>query len=700
MATTTAPPTVINAKLNGQDIQTKPGTLLINLTKELGIEVPAFCYYEGFSLQAACRMCLVQVNNSPKLLPGCTTIVTAGMVIETDSPLVVEARKSMLEFLLVNHPLDCPVCDKGGECELQDMVFKYGAGESRFVDLKQHEPERPFSPVVYYDPARCILCYRCVRVCDEGYGVNALGVVNRGVHSEIAPNLGDQLNCDECGACIDICPVGALTSNTYRYKTRPWEMKHVGTTCAHCSNGCKTTLGVRNDEIMRANNRDSSGLNEEFLCIKGRFGFDFNHHAERLQSPLLRVDGQLQPVSWSKALAAVASKFAEVKAAGGKFGVIGSNRTSNEENYYLQKFARQGLGTNNIDHARTGDVVTLVDALSGKHGKLATMADLYQTKAALVLGSDLSQQHPLLAYELRRNWRHHQSRLYAMTPGPVREDKYAAVKARIPAGEEITALEGWREQLSKEAELLILFGDSVKGEAVRRLVDFGESLGIPVKYVALVDYANSRGAIDMGLVPELLPGFVPSHQPGLTMPEMIEDPGLDVLWVVGANPLERQSLASKKAFVVVHDLFLTGTASEADVVFPAASAYEKKGTVTNVTGEVQRLSAAVKTMGAKADLEIFGLLSKEMGFDLGIWTPDAVFDEIRRNVRAYNVTMPILASGGAAPTAPVNGRVDVQMRPDLIQSAGDTLFTSGSMTKYSKVLNTVPERPGQLYKPV
>ena len=700
MATTTTPPTVINAKLNGQDIQTKPGTLLINMTKELGIEVPAFCYYEGFTLQAACRMCLVQVNGSPKLLPGCTTMVTEGMLIETESPLVVEARKSMLEFLLVNHPLDCPVCDKGGECELQDMVFKYGAGESRFVDIKHHEPERAFSPVVYYDPARCILCYRCVRVCDEGYGVSALGVVNRGVHSEIAPNLGDQLNCDECGACIDICPVGALTSNTYRYKTRPWEMKHVGTTCAHCSNGCKTTLGVRNDEIMRANNRDASGLNDEFLCIKGRFGFDFNHHPERLQSPLLRVDGELKPVSWSKAIAAVATKFKEVKAAGGKFGVIGSSRTSNEENYYLQKFARQGLGTNNIDHARTGDVVTLVDSLSGKQGRLATMADLYQTKAALVIGTDLAQQHPLLAYELRRNWRHHQARIYAMTPGPVREDKYAAATARVAFGQELPALEAWREQLAKEPELLILFGDSVKGQAVRQLVDFGESLGIPVKYVALVDYANSRGAIDMGLVPELLPGFVSSQKPGLSMPEMLADPQLDVLWVVGANPLVQNTLQSSQAFVVVQDLFLTATAARADVVFPAASAYEKKGTVTNVTGEVQRLHAAVKTMGTKSDLEIFGLLGQEMGLELGIWSADIVLNEIRQNVRGYNVTMPILASGGAAATSPVNGRVNVEMRPELIRSAGDTLFTSGSMTKYSPVLNSVAERPGKLYKPV
>ncbi|MBY0374293.1 MAG: (2Fe-2S)-binding protein, partial [Bryobacteraceae bacterium] len=326
--TTTAPPTVVNLKINGQDVQTKPGTLLINLTKELGVEVPAFCYYEGFSLQAACRMCLVQVNNSPKLLPGCTTVVAEGMVVETESPLVVEARKSMLEFLLTNHPLDCPVCDKGGECELQDMTFKYGAGESRFVDIKHHVPEKQFSPLVYFDAPRCILCYRCVRVCDEGMGVNALGVGFRGVLSEIIPNTGDHLNCDECGACIDVCPVGALTSDTYRYKTRPWEMKHVGTTCAHCSNGCKTTLGVRNDEIIRGNNRDKSGINDEFLCIKGRFGWDFNQHTERLQSPLVKKNGKLEPVSWTEAQRTVANKLQQEKETGGTFGIIGSEQST------------------------------------------------------------------------------------------------------------------------------------------------------------------------------------------------------------------------------------------------------------------------------------------------------------------------------------------------------------------------------------
>src|SRR5712672_487749 len=297
--------------VDGKQVTAPAGTLLIEACKTVGIEVPSFCYYDGLTLQAACRMCLVEVEKTPKLQVGCTLPVAEGMVVHTDSPIVKQARKGTLEFLLTNHPLDCPVCDKGGECELQDMVFRYGAGESRFVEPKIHVDEQQWSPVVFYDKPRCILCYRCVRICDEGMGVGALGVINRGVFSEIAPNTGDHTECDECGACIDICPVGALTSGAYRYKTRPWEMTHTGTICTHCGDGCKTTLGTRNDQIVRGNNRDRSGVNGEFLCIKGRYAFDFYNHPERLQAPMVRVNGKLEETSWAKALAAVAAKFKE-----------------------------------------------------------------------------------------------------------------------------------------------------------------------------------------------------------------------------------------------------------------------------------------------------------------------------------------------------------------------------------------------------
>jgi NADH-quinone oxidoreductase subunit G len=686
-------PDPVKFTVDGQELQAAPGTLVINAAKQAGIEIPAFCYYDGYSLQAACRMCLVEVEKAPKMQTACTLPVAEGMVVRTTTPQVAAARKSTLEFLLTNHPLDCPVCDKGGECELQDMVFRYGAGESRYTETKLHVDEKQWSPVVFFDAPRCILCFRCVRVCNEGMGVGALGVINRGAVSEIAPNKHDHLECDECGMCVDICPVGALTSGIYRYKSRPWEMEHVGTICTHCSNGCKTTLGVRNEQILRGNNRDRSGINGEFLCVKGRYAFDFTEHPERLQTPLLRSNGKLEPVSWSTALEHVAKRFLAIKQRGGRFGVIGSTHTTNEENFYLQKFARQGLGTNSIDHHRTGDVITLLDALSGGTGSLATTADFYNSKAVLVIGSDLALQQPLLSFQIRANVRHHAAHVYVVTANGVREDKYSFKSVRAKAGEEIAALDQIRVALAAEPELLIVFGDTVKGTAIRQLVEFGNTLPFPVRYCALLDYSNSRGAIDMGILPELLPGYQPSPAPGMTAAEMVADEGLDALWVIGANPLETTPLTSSKAFVVVHDMFLTETAQRADVVFPSASAYEKVGTVTNVCGEVQLLKQAIRVMGTKPDLEIMGLIGKEMGLApmLGPWTSDAVFKEIRGTVRGYQVPLPIVATGGAAQTLAVNGRISIESRPELIQSAHDTLFTSGTLGRYSRILNSVLE---------
>src|ERR1700726_83509 len=352
----------ITFTINDQKVTTPAGTLVIEAAKSRGLEVPSFCYYPGLSLQAACRMCLVEVEKTPKLQTACTLVATDGMVVRTGTEQVHGARKNMIEFLLSNHPLDCPVCDKGGECELQDMTFRYGLDKTRFIEEKLHYPEEKWSPLVYYDAPRCILCFRCVRVCDEGMDVKALGVGARGALSLIIPNHEDHLECEECGMCIDICPVGALTSGTYRYQTRPWEMQYVPTVCAHCSNGCKTTLGVRNHEILRANNRDLSGFNNDFLCAKGRFAFDFTHHHARLTAPLLRRNGKLEPATWEDALAETAARLAAVRGSGGAdaIGFYGSNRTTNEENYLLGRLARASIGTNNIDHHRTADYAGLM----------------------------------------------------------------------------------------------------------------------------------------------------------------------------------------------------------------------------------------------------------------------------------------------------------------------------------------------------
>src|SRR5438270_2667128 len=400
---------LVKLTIDGRPVEAAKGTLIIEAARQAGIEIPSFCYYEGYSLQAACRMCLVEVEKMPKLQVACTLPVGNGMVVHTDSAQVAAARKYTLEFLLTNHPLDCPVCDKGGECELQDMVFRYGAGESRFTETKMHVDEQQWSPVVFYDGPRCILCFRCIRACEEGMGVGALGTINRGAASLIAPNHGDHLECDECGQCIDICPVGALTSGPYRYKTRPWEMNHVGTICTHCGDGCKTTLGVRRSdtgtEIVRGDNRDKSGINGDFLCIKGRYAFDFQQHPDRLKMPLVRKNGKLALATWDEAFDAIGRRFKEVRdAEGGQaIGVIGSTRTTNEENYLLQKFARKVLGTNNIDHHRTADYPAFAAAVAGKPELTATLDDAAKSPAILLLGGHPTNQHPLLAERIRTN---------------------------------------------------------------------------------------------------------------------------------------------------------------------------------------------------------------------------------------------------------------------------------------------------------
>jgi NADH-quinone oxidoreductase subunit G len=736
----------ITLKIDDRDVTVPPGTLVIEAARRMGIEVPSFCYFPGLSLQAACRMCLVEVEKAPKLQTACTLVAMQGMVVRTGTEQVHQARKAMLEFLLANHPLDCPVCDKGGECELQDMVFTYGADKSRFAEEKRHQPEQKWSEAVYYDAPRCILCFRCVRVCDEGMDVKALGVGQRGSQSVIIPNGEDHLDCEECGMCIDICPVGALTSGTYRYKTRPWEMKYVSTVCTHCSNGCKTTLSVRNNEILRANNRDLSGYNKDFLCVKGRFGFDFTRHPERLKLPLVRRDGKLVPSSWEDAIAEVSKRLAEIHKASGadSIGFIGSNRTTNEENYLLGRIARASIGTNNIDHHRTADYPSLIAALGEKAAAAsATMTQLYEADAVLLVGDDPTEQNPLVAWQIRSAIRHRGSRLYVINSKSIKLCRKAKEFVEVPQGSEWTAvswlaggnrqldaatyekLSAMKAALESENNVVIIFGAELTGEAVRDLVTFGSSLPGQTRYIALGDYANSRGASDMGLLPHLLPGYTPlsdgkareklqkiwgvkpPEKPGLDARGMLAGANkgkLRALYVVGANPVKTFGIdvkdrLGKLDLLVVQDLFLTETAKAADIVLPAASAYEKNGTMTNTAGEVQLVRKGGDVMGTRSDFDILRILSHQLaqlglGQAIRLRTPESAFDEIRQAVAGYGVSTATLLLGEAERTSPVstlNGNARFEVPAGSIFSAHDTLFTSGTLGRYCSMILSLPE---------
>ena len=803
----------VNFIVDGKKLTAPAGTLLIDACRRAGIEIPAFCYYPGLSLQAACRMCLVRQEKVPKLQTACTTTVAEGQVFITDSAEITQARKAMIELLLGNHPLDCPVCDAGGECELQDMTFKYGAGESLYAEAKNHREEQQWSPAVYYDRPRCILCYRCIRVCGEGMDVWALGVQNRGVSATVAPNgagpggQGSQLDCEQCGQCIDICPVGALTSGSYRYKTRPWEMNHVATVCAHCADGCKVTLGVRQatdaagsgSEIVRADNRDRSGINGDFLCAKGRFGFDFVGSEERLTKPLVRnSEGRLVEATWEEALRLAAGRLKEVRdgqagnagaenaragnaSGGAAIGVIGSNRTTNEEDYLLQKFARTVLGTNNIDHERSTDYATFARALAGHEGRAASLREAATALAILLIGGNPTEEHPLLAWNLRTNVRLRRARLYVANHRAIKLERQAKATLRLPAEgyrtlpdylgstDPTAARLAFRKAIQAEESLLVICGEEVRGQALKSLVAWGLKRGPnsglnsgpssgpnseSVRFALLGDHANARGAADMGLLPDLLPGYVPVSQPGAFVAEydgLPAAPGLTqtgifaaaargelgALLVVGANPVKNLGLNAetlKKTFVIALDLFLTETAALADVVFPAASFYEKSGTVTNSFGDLQLVKQAVDRAGAKSDFEILVRLASAMGADVkrlvpfgkggvtadlgqsrgaqageadrhAVWLaannlepklspfdPLAVLDEIARLVPGYeqaNSGRVNLLAGNDVPTEP--GLTPALAGPvsrgqGRIAPAHDGLFTSGGLGEHCPAL--------------
>jgi len=584
--------------------------------------------------------------------------------------------------------------------------------------------------------------------------------------------------------CIDICPVGALTSGAYRYKTRPWEMKHVGTTCTHCADGCKTTLGVRRAdtgmEIVRADNRDKSGINGDFLCIKGRYAFDFANNEDRLSQPLVRKGGRLVPTTWEEAFEVVGGRFKSIldREGGRAIGVIGSTRTTNEENYLLQKFARVVLGTNNIDHHRTADFPAFASAVNGKSNSTATMRDVYNAPAILLIGNDPTEEHPLLAWQIRNNVRLHQAKLYVVNANPIKLGRQAAEFVQIPAegyGEIAAFLSGsgqdgrgrpspdgsssshdhWRslrEKLRAEKDLIIIFGSEIAGAAVQELAKFAASVS-GGKLICLGDYANSRGAADMGLYPDLLPGYLPVSEatklhsewgasfpasPGLSIPGMFDAAKgghLKALYIVGANPVGRLEVGPstlKDTFVVVQDMFLTETAALADVVLPAANAYEKSGTFTNTCGDIQILKKAGEVATAKPDFEMIVRIADAIGFDVhklvpfgrgmhadmgqsrgaqsgeadqhSVWLeanglepkmspfdPMATLDEIQRLVPGYDVSRLELMAGNDQHTSISAMGAGTQQASEQILPAHNNLFSSGTLGRYSRALNSVIE---------
>ncbi len=398
---------MVNVLIDGKPIAVEKGTLVIEAARRLGVMIPHFCYHPKLKYDANCRMCLVEVEKMPKLQTSCSTVVAEGMVVRTNTPVVDEAHKSVLEFILANHPLDCPICDQGGRCDLQDFSHQYTPTTSKFSDTKRVYQKEFFSPLIEKEMNRCVSCLRCVRYCDEIMDVKALANAGRSTMTEIVHFAGHQLDCEFCGGCVQICPVGAITSRLSMYEFRPWMMKRADTTCGYCGDGCSLILETRGNKVIEVMSSHGNGRNNGDLCARGFFGYQYVNHEDRLTTPLVRqADGKLHPVTWDEALPLLAERLTQLKLEHGADAIGGliSARCTNEDLYLFQKFMRLAIGSNHLDStARYGHVnaARALRRVQGTNRWTVSYEDLVQADALLLIGTQVTAANPIVGLKVK-----------------------------------------------------------------------------------------------------------------------------------------------------------------------------------------------------------------------------------------------------------------------------------------------------------
>jgi len=712
---------VIKVNVDGTDYEVPKGARLIDVCRDKGYDIPSFCYYADLALQASCRMCLVRIEKMPKLQTSCTISCTDGMVVTTQSEEIEKAQRAMMEFLLANHPLDCPVCDRGGECELQEMAFDWGGLEERFTEKKNYRPEKYLSPMVANDPQRCILCKRCTRVCDEWMGEDAIEAGGRGANTVIG-TYGGWLDCSQCGNCIEVCPTGTLLDATYRHQARPWEQEQTISTCTYCSDGCQMSLGARGGELMRivARDRYVSGLNGEFLCIKGRFGHPFVNHEERIRTPLIRYKkgGKLIPATWDEAIRHVARKLDEVVDAHGPdaLGVVGSPRITNEANYLLHKFATELVGTKN--YCSTEDF-NLKPFFANLGAPLATHRDIRYAKTILLIGGEPEELQPLTGKQIRQAVRNGGAKLIVINSVPIRlveqsaqfihirpgtedaavlalTDAAAVDTASVKMGVESSECEALRQAVNEtNGDLVIMFGTELSADALAAVAQLPNTFrrdGLRVLLHPLPLHNNSMGAHDMGLV---------SGQMSAT--QMLDAAGNAIKAIYLAGSFTSAQLRGGEAtlgaldFLVVQELFETETTAFADVVLPAASFAEVDGTFTNNDGFVQRVRQSIPPVNqAKADWIITAQLATELEMDFGFdLSASAVFLDIAANVPAYSgMRYPLLKDE----SNPVQAKYEIVETSDVSAALTNLREAVNAMSNSGEKINATPKVGHELFK--
>jgi NADH-quinone oxidoreductase subunit G len=687
---------MVNLTIDGKQVTVSKTATIYQAAEQHGIKIPILCYAKKLFPYGACRICLVEVEQMKgRLIPSCTTPVTEGMIVTTTSDEIIKVRKTVLEYLLVNHVLDCPVCDKAGECDLQELVYEYGVTSNRFEGEKMDLPTDEVNPLIERNMNRCILCGKCVRVCDEVVGYGSYSFINRGFESKIATAFDRGLDCEFCGQCISMCPVGSLLPRPFKFKARPWQLTEVDTVCGYCGNGCTVTLGVLNNKVETIRFNDKTGVNDGNLCIRGRFGYSFINSQDRLTQPLVRKNGDLVPATWDEALVAVTEGLK--KAQGDKgVGILSGGRLTNEEFFLLKQLAGQ-LGTGNLDHSGGECYKGVTEGLKetlGVQASTGTFPQIEECDTILAIRSDFYETHPVVGMVVNQAIRTKHAELLVIGDKKGKLDKLPEAKTLLHApGMEVNVLNALSQVLIEEKlavtsgvagldQLKKALGDytadkvsketGVPAETIRLaarklaaakksaiLLAYGlpytansKELGIAAANLAVLsgnagrkgsglylcgEKANSQGAIDLGILPAK--GALGAQ--AILAAAAAEK--LSGLYIVGEDPVSSypnrakvEAALDKASFVVVQDLFLSPTAQMADVVLPAASFAEKDGTFTNAERRVQRVRPGIKNPGeAKTDLAIIENLLDKLGAQVTYTGPDAIFAAVTGAIPGY-----------------------------------------------------------------
>ncbi|MBB6471385.1 NADH-quinone oxidoreductase subunit G [Sphaerisporangium rubeum] len=651
------PVEMVNLTIDGFQIAVPKGTLLIRAAELLGIQIPRFCDHPLLDPVGACRQCLVTIEGMPKPAASCTIVCTEGMVVQTQltSPVAEKAQRGVMELLLMNHPLDCPVCDKGGECPLQNQAMSNGQGESRFTEAKRtFEKPIPLSSEVLLDRERCVQCARCIRFSDEIAGDPLIDFFERGAQEQVGVADGEPFQSYYSGNTIQICPVGALTGAAYRFRARPFDLVSTPSACEHCASGCSLRTDHRRGRVTRRLAGDDPQVNEEWNCDKGRWAFSYATEPDRLRTPLVRdEDGHLRPASWPEALSAAAEGLARAR---GRAGVLVGGRVTVEDAYAYAKFARVALGTNDVDfraRAHTQEEADfLAHAVAGK-GIEVSYADIEKAPAVLLAGFEPEEESPIVFLRLRKAWRKHGLRVTSIAPFATESlAKMGGTLVRTLPGAEAEAIGDLISESSPTAEALrapgavILVGERLATSrgALSAVVRLAAVTGARLAWVPR--RAGERGAVEAGALPGLLPIGRPVTDEAAraevarawNVATVPATPGrdtaailaaaltgeLDALVVGGVDPYDLPdpeaalTALENTPFIVSLEMRASAVTDRADVVLPIAAVSEKSGTFVDWEGRGRSFERAIEVPGVLSDLGAIAAISDHMDVHLGL----------------------------------------------------------------------------------